>query len=70
MNDPIVEEVRKVRDTHTAAFNYDMDAIFRDIKQREKKSGCVFVAFPPRKTEPNRTFEQTGAGLVEQMTVE
>ena len=38
MNDPIVEEVRQIRDAHAARFNYDLDAIFRDIKDREKKA--------------------------------
>ena len=45
MNDPIVDEVRRVRDAHAARFNYDLDAIFRDIKEQEKKSGRKFVSF-------------------------
>jgi hypothetical protein len=53
MNDPVVDEVRKVRDAHAARFNYDLDAIFRDIKDQEKKSGRKFVSFPPRKAEPS-----------------
>ena len=44
MNDPIVDEVRSIRDAHAARFNYDLDAIFRDIKEREKASGHHFVA--------------------------
>src|SRR5437868_2064311 len=43
MNDPIVDEVRRVRDAHAARFKYDLDAIFQDIKEREKKSGLKFV---------------------------
>ena len=43
MNDPIVDEVRRIRDAHAARFNYDLDAIFRDIKERERKSGHKFV---------------------------
>ena len=54
MNDPIVEEVRRVRDAHAAMFNYDLDAIFQDIKEQEKKSGQKFVTYPPRRTEPER----------------
>jgi hypothetical protein len=54
MNDPIVDEVRRVRDAHAAMFNYDLDAIFRDIKEQEKKSGLKFVSYPPRTTEPNK----------------
>lgn len=60
MNDPIVEEVRKVRDAHAARFHYDLDAIFRDLKEQEKKSGRTFVSFPPRKVEPNPALPQTG----------
>ena len=57
MNDPIVDEVRRVRDAHAAMFNYDLDEIFRDIKEQEKLSGLKFVSYPPRKTE---TLRQTG----------
>ena len=63
MNDPIVDEVRKVRDAHAARFNYDLDAIFRDIKEQEKKSGRTFVSFPPRKAGPNHAPQPAGAAL-------
>ena len=61
MNDPIVDEVRRVRDAHAAMFNYDLDAIFQDIKDQEKKSGLKFVSYPPRRTEPIKTPQPTGA---------
>jgi hypothetical protein len=61
MNDPIVDEVRRVRDAHAAMFNYDLDAIFQDIKEQEKKSGLKFVSYPPRKTEPNQALQPTRA---------
>lgn len=34
-SDPIVDEVRRARDAYAARFNYDLDAIFQDIKKRE-----------------------------------
>ena len=37
LNDPIVEEIRRFRDEHAARFNYDLDAIFDDIKRSEKE---------------------------------
>jgi hypothetical protein len=46
MNDAIVDEVRRVRDAHAAQFNYDIDAIFDDIKEKERQSGRRFVAPP------------------------
>ena len=62
MNDPIVDEVRRVRDAHAAMFNYDLDAIFRDIKEQEKESGLKFVSYPPRRTEPNPSMAGTVKG--------
>ena len=53
MNDPIVDEVRRVRDAHAARFHYDLDAIYRDIKEQEKESGRKFVSFAPVHTELN-----------------
>jgi hypothetical protein len=53
MNDPIVDEVRQVRDAHAARFNYDLDAIFRDIKEQEKKSGLTFIAGVARHSQSN-----------------
>ena len=60
MNDPIVDEVRRVREAHAARFHYDLDAIFQDIKEQEKTSGRKFVSFPPRKVEPNQPLQPTG----------
>ena len=60
MNDPIVDEVRRVRDAHAARFNYDLDAIFREIKEQERKSGHKFVSFAPRKCEPNKALQPPG----------
>ena len=63
MNDPIVDEVRRVRDAHAARFNYDLDAIFQDIKEREKKSGLVFVDGVARQPMPNKSVQPTGAAI-------
>jgi hypothetical protein len=63
MNDPIVDEVRRVRDAHAARFNYDLDAIFQDIKEREKKSGLKFVGGVAHQPVPNKTLPPTGAAI-------
>ena len=60
MQDPIVEEVRKVRDEHAAQFNNDLDAIYADIKRIEKASKERRVSFGPRripKTTPPTAVE-------------
>ena len=62
MQDPIVEEVRKVRDEHAAQFNYDLDAIYADMKRIEKASKEPRVSFGPRlipKTNPSTAVEPT-----------
>lgn len=51
-SDPIVEEVRKVRDAHAAKFNYDLESIFNAIKKEEAKSGYQFVKLPPKRIKP------------------
>lgn len=60
MNDPIVEEVRRIRDAHAARFNYDLDAIFQDIKEQEKMSGHKFLSGVSRQTVPNQALQPTG----------
>lgn len=52
--DPIIEEVRRVRDEHAKRFNYDLDAICADIQRHQvelKKQGWKF-AKPPRQKRP------------------
>jgi hypothetical protein len=43
--DPIVDEVRQVRDAYAAQFNYNLRAIFRDLKDKEKRSGRKIVSY-------------------------
>ena len=47
--DPIVAEVRRIRAEHAARFGHDLDAIFRDIQERQRTSGRTYVSFPPRR---------------------
>ena len=48
-DDPIVEEVRRAREDYAAKFNYDLEAIYQDLKRQERESGRTFVSFPPRR---------------------
>jgi len=48
-NDEIVEEVRKNREAYAAKFNFDLQAIYEDLKKAEKKSGHKKVSFKPKK---------------------
>ena len=60
MNDPIVDEVRRVRGEHAARFNYDLWAIFRDIKEQQERSGLKFVSFADA---PNQALQPTGPAI-------
>ncbi len=46
--DPIITEVRAVRDAHAARFDYDVAAIIRDIQEMQEKSGLIYVRYPGR----------------------
>ena len=59
-SDPIVDEVRRIRDAHAAKFNYDPDAIFRDIKEQEKRSGRQYVSFADETVAPNKEPQPIG----------
>ena len=47
--DPIVEEIRKVREEHAARFNYDLRAIAEDLRKRQAEGGHKVVSLPPRR---------------------
>jgi len=46
--DPIISAVRAVRDAHAARFDYDLAAIFRNIRAMQDASGREHVRFPAR----------------------
>jgi hypothetical protein len=47
--DPIVAEVRKVREAHAAQYNYDVRAIYAALKKAEEQSLRPKVSFPPKR---------------------
>jgi hypothetical protein len=47
--DPIVDEVRKVREDYAKQFNFDLNAIFDDLQRRQRESGRNTVSFPPKR---------------------
>ena len=46
--DPIVAEVRAIRDAHASRFNYDLRLICEDIRKMQEASGREYVQYPPR----------------------
>ena len=43
--DPIVEDVRKVRNQQAAIFDFDLFAILEDARKKQKTSGHKIVSF-------------------------
>ena len=50
-NDEIVEETRQLRDPYAAKFNYDLEAIYYDLKKQEEQDPEKFISLPPKPPE-------------------
>jgi hypothetical protein len=48
MHDSIVDEVREAREEYARQFNFDLDAICCDLRQKQKSSGAQAVSLPKR----------------------
>jgi hypothetical protein len=49
--DPIIQEIRQIRDKMAARFNYDVEAIAKDARKRQKASKQKVVSLRPRKAQ-------------------
>jgi hypothetical protein len=49
--DPVVEEIRRIRDEQAANFGYDVRKILEDAREREGKSGRTVVNLSPKRRE-------------------
>ncbi len=41
--DEIVEEIHRIREEYAKSFNYDLDAIFADLRKKQAESGREVV---------------------------
>ena len=57
--DPIVQEVRAIRDAYAKKFNYDIEAIYRNLKEQEAKSNREFISLPPKRIKPIKKKDPT-----------
>lgn len=51
--DPIIEEVRRIRDAYARQFNYNLDAICADLKRREVEHRDRVVSLSPKRIKPS-----------------
>ena len=61
LTDPIISEVRAVRDAHAARFDYDVAAIFRNIRAMQETSGREYVSYPARRVVDSDTASASHA---------
>jgi hypothetical protein len=52
MKDPILAEIRQIREAYAKRFNYDVRAMLRDLKEQQIKSGRKTVSLPPKRIKP------------------
>lgn len=58
--DPIVEEVRRIREEHAARFGYDLKAIYDDLKETERQSGRKIVSLSPKRLKDRQVEVASG----------
>jgi hypothetical protein len=58
INDPIVNEIRQIRQAYAAKFNNDLHAICEDLRRQERESGREFQT-PARRAEESARREPT-----------
>ena len=51
-DDPIVAEVRAIRDELARQCGYDLKEIFRQLRQQQSISGRKYVRYPARRIVP------------------
>jgi hypothetical protein len=59
-NDPIVEEIHKIREKYAEKFGFDLDAIFANLKLREKQTDYYKVT---RKPKSQRKIDKAPAAI-------
>jgi hypothetical protein len=53
--DVVLEEVRRIKEELAAKFDYDVDRILQDAREKQEKSGRRIVQPPARKEIPKKS---------------
>ena len=57
---PILEEVREIRDAIAKEHEYDLGRIVRTLQEQERESGRRLVSFPPKRPRHDRLVRRLG----------
>jgi len=61
-SDPIVEEIRLIRQEHAKRFNYDLHAIVADLRRREQQHPERLISLPPKRPRGKKPASARGPG--------
>lgn len=54
LEDPIVKEIREIRNAYARKFDHDLDAICRDLKEKQRLGERRVVSRPPKRPKGTR----------------
>ena len=57
MNDPIVDEVRRIRQEYAEQFHLDLRAMAADLQKKEQQHPQQLVSFPPKPARQKKTVK-------------
>lgn len=58
MMHPIVEEIHKIREAYAKKFDFDVDAMFEDLRENQSNSNHKIVSFAKNKEKPRDVNEK------------
>ncbi len=68
--DEIVEEIHRIRDEYAKSFNYDLKAIFEDLRKKQDESGYKFVDLSGNRSSKTRWIKPLKASSVNDQNVD
>ena len=58
LEDPIIEELHRVREEIAAEFNYDLSAIVADLRRRQQAENRQVISLPPKRIVPDADIHE------------
>jgi len=58
LEDPIIEELHRVREEIAAEFNYDIEAIVAYLRQQQQMENREVVSLPPKRVAPGTDIRE------------
>lgn len=58
LEDPIIEELHRVREEIAAEFNYDLDAIVAYLRQQQHAENRQVISLPPKPVAPGANISE------------